>query len=114
MKKFTFDELIKLAENSRTGEVYFLDIQAQEDGEHYIDPRTERNESGINIVIPFCHVDGYYWYICPNCDEIHFTGRTGKIESGCCLDIDCQRHRKLFGKHELVQYGAIILDETSL
>lgn len=99
-----FDELIKKAD-----EVYFKGIQTQEDGKHYIDPRTERGEDGRFIVKPFCFLNGHYWYVCPNCDEIHATNDFGTIVTRCC-DGDNQRVKVQFGILQAVQYAPIYLD----
>lgn len=76
-----------------------------------IDNRTRFDfGSNANVVKPFCFIKGLYGYICPDCGEIHFSHNTGKIETGCCLDIDCRRHQYLDGKHYLIQRNPMFLD----
>jgi len=83
-----------------------------EKGEYYIDSRTQRNEDGFNVVKPIAWLGGY-WYVCPDCGQLHITDMVGKgkIQPGCCLDIDCERHQYLNGEHYLIKRQPIIFDD---
>ncbi|SNX53050.1 hypothetical protein [Thermoanaerobacterium sp. RBIITD] len=78
----------------------------------YIDKRTRFDqERNIHIVKPITYQNGNYWYVCPDCGELHFSNILGKIQTGCCLDIDCKRHQYFKGNHYLIKRKAIILDD---
>ena len=97
--------------------VYFKDILIMHEGEkreYYIDPRTKRNEEGLNVIRPFAWLNGHYWYICFDCGQIHMSSNIGKIQSGCCMDIDCERHQYINGNHHMIKREAIILDDEDI
>jgi hypothetical protein len=87
-----------------------------EKSEHYIDPRTERDpdSDNMNVVKPFCFFNGWYWYVCPDCQKIHYDHRTGKIETNCCTDIDCYRYQVINGEDYIIPRNPIILDDSRL
>lgn len=78
----------------------------------YIDTReTFKLEHNIHFVKPVTFHNGYYWYVCPDCSKLHCSDKLGKIETGCCLDIDCTRHQYFNGTHFIVQRTPIILED---
>ncbi|MCG9969950.1 hypothetical protein L9W92_18300 [Pelotomaculum terephthalicicum JT] len=110
----SFLKLKNLLSNKST-EVLFAGVQVVnegEKGEYYIDSRTQKNEDGLYVVKPIAWLGGY-WYICPDCGQLHRTEMVGlgKIQPGCCLDIDCERHQYLNGEHFLVKRQPIIFDD---
>lgn len=97
------------------GEVYIKsgDILISENG--YSDERTTFDQQKqIHIVKPIAFLNWFYSYVCPDCGEIHLTHNLGKIQTGCCLDIDCERHQYFDGEHFLIKRKAIILDDEGM
>ena len=89
-------------------------INENKKDEYYIDSRTEREENKadeLNIVYAFCYYNGHYWYVCPDCGQIHTSEIIGKIQTGCCMDIDCERHLSYKEKHSILKRQPIYLEE---
>lgn len=89
-------------------------VNENEKNEYYIDSRTKRennNANNLNSVYPFAYFNGHYWYICPDCGQIHASEYLGKIQTGCCSDIDCERYLYYKGKHSNYKRQPIILEE---
>lgn len=107
--------LIENVNNNPNSELFFegiMTIGEGTKGEYYIDPRTYRHANGLNVVTPFCFHGGEYWYICPDCGQIHIAHGFGKRETGCCEDIDCKRVQVIGGEPIFIQRDPIIiLDE---
>ena len=94
------------------GEVYVEENDILVTGNLYIDERTVLDEKRqINIVRPVVFLNGAYFYCCPDCCRIHHSHNLGKIQTGCCLDIDCERHQYFKGNHYLIKRNPIILDD---
>lgn len=92
-----FEDLISRCMRDPDSEVYFTQIMIANHGqknEFYIDPRTWERPDGLKVILPFCFHGGVDWYICPDCGQIHMVAGYGKRETGCCMDIDCQRLQK--------------------
>jgi len=97
------------------GEVYIKsgDILISENG--YSDERTIFDqERQLHVVKPIAFLNWLYSYVCPDCGEIHLTYNVGKIQTGCCLDIDCERVQYIDGQHYLIKRKAIILDDEDV
>lgn len=95
-------------------EVLAEDIEVMNKGQQneiFIDARTERNEDGINVVKPILYKSPFYYYVCPDCGKIHVTNHIGKIQPGCCHDIDLERYQKINGNMHLIKREPIILDD---
>lgn len=108
-------ELLNVLTNSRA-EIFFNDVLIMHEGEkreYYIDPRTKRDdETGLNEVKPIAFISPFYFYICPDCGQVHMTINFGKIQTGCCLDIDCERHQKVNSNSYFIKREPIyLLDE---
>ena len=110
MFSLKLEEVLSLA-----SEIYHTDIVILNQGEtieYYCDQRTERGEDNINVVTPFCFLNGYYYYICPDCQLIHRTDVPfGKIQTGCCGDIDCFRHLHINDKDLLIKRDPIFIKD---
>lgn len=114
-----FEKLITKAKQEPEGDVYYTGIEVMnkgEESEYYIDPRTERNENNLNVVKPFCYMNGHYWYVCPDCQQIHYSPATygGKRETQCCGDIDCQRIQRIGTELVAIQREPIVLEIPDL
>lgn len=107
------NNLEKLIESANEVFINPGDILVIEKG--YVDQRTKFDqEKNISVVKPVAFQDGFYWYICPDCGELHFSSLLGKIQTGCCLDIDCERYQYFDGEHFLIKRKAIILDDEGM
>lgn len=112
-----FETLISNAMNTPESEVFFNGIQVVNGGtkeEYYIDLRTWENPKGLKIVLPVCFYNSHYWYICPDCGQLHSTEFLGKQQTGCCEDIDCERLQKIGGEWVYIQRTPIIVDAEPL
>lgn len=108
------EKLISNVSNDPGSTMFFNGIMTVNKGtlqEYYIDPRTWRNPNGLNVVTVFCYHNSEYWYICPDCGQIHRAFHFGKSQTGCCMDIDCQRHQYAKGEHVFVQRDPVILQD---
>jgi len=104
------EKLILRAKEDK-GKVYFKDGEILVIEAGYIDTRTRFDlEQNSHIVKPVTFHKGHFWYICPDCSKLHVTSILGKIETGCCLNVDCKRHQYINGKHHLIKREPIILD----
>ena len=114
MNKFK-DIIDKCIKNK--GIIYKNNIEIIHEGqrnEYYIDSRTERKDNKVdefNVVFAFCFFNGHYWYICPDCGQIHASEIIGKIQTGCCADIDCERYSYYNNKYLKYQRQPIFLEE---
>lgn len=111
----TFETLIANASQNPCGEVYYTQIRIVNPGtseEYYIDSRTWENPQGLKIVLPICFYNDHYWYICPDCGQLHSTEFLGKQQTGCCEDIDCERLQKISGEWVYIQRTPIIVDNA--
>jgi len=109
--KTGLEKLIQNAEKNE-GEIYIVpgDVLVIPDG--YIDTRTKFDiDAGIYSVKPVLFYNDHYWYVCPDCSELHWTEGTCKIQTGCCDDIDCMRHQYFDGEHFMIQRRPIFLDD---
>jgi hypothetical protein len=107
-----FEILIHNTEKFDGGEVYYRKVRPMpdnDDGKHFIDPRTMRNEEWKYIVKPFCFYNSHYWYVCPICGELHPSEFGGKITAGCC-DGDNQKQSPLKSVVEMIQFESIVLE----
>lgn len=98
---------------SKASEVFIKqgDILVTAEG-YYIDQRSKQDpETKRWIIAPIAYMNGHYWYVCPDCQEIHFTNESGwiEIETGCC--IQNERHQYLDGQHFLIKRNLIIFDD---
>lgn len=111
-----FKDIIKNC-NKNKGIIYKNNIEIINENkkdEYYIDSRTEREENKVdelNIVYAFCYYNGHYWYVCPDCGQIHTSEIIGKIQTGCCMDIDCERYSSYKGKCSVLKRQPIYLEE---
>lgn len=111
----TLEKLISNAKKTPESEIYFTGIEIVNRGktnEYYIDPRTRRNTAGLMEVIPFCFHGGAEWYVCPDCGKLHYTIKSGKSETGCCTDIDCERIEHINGKYFVIQRDPVVILEA--
>ncbi len=89
--KNAFANLISSAKDSPESEVFFtriLVVNPGSDREFYIDQRTKDLPDGKKAVWPVCWHNGYYWYVCPDCQQLHMTEETGEQQTGCCSGDD--------------------------
>ncbi|MCT4686606.1 hypothetical protein [Vallitalea sp.] len=77
--------------------------------EYAIDQRTKRATDGLITIYPIAFQNGYYWYICSDCGEVHASKELGKIVPSCCIDNDCERHQYINGNHHLIQREPVYL-----
>lgn len=85
----------------------------------YIDQRTTIDpETRLKLVLPICFLNEFYYYVCPDCQHIHKSHITGKIQTECCDDIDCERtvvlKKDQKAEYFLVKRQPIILDDYPL
>lgn len=110
MYKPKLENIIKKA-----SEVYIQqgDILVTAEG-FYIDQRTmQDSETKQWIIKPIAYMNRHYWYVCPDCQEIHCTNESGltEMQTGCCMSDDSLRHQYFHDKHFLIKRNAIILDD---
>lgn len=107
------EDLIQLVTNNDSEEDIYIepgDILVIPGG--YIDTRTSLDiDADIHTVKPVLFYNGHYFYVCPDCGVLHWTEGACKIQTGCCEDIDCQRHHYFGGEHFMIQRRPIILDD---
>lgn len=79
---------------------------------YYIDQRTRFDlDKNLHHVKPVMFFNHFHWYVCPDCCKLHVSNILGKIQTGCCLDIDCERHQYFNGTHYFIKRNPILLDE---
>lgn len=80
----------------------------------YIDQRSKQDpESKLHVVSPVAYGNGQYWYVCPDCQQLHIIKATevGEIVTGCCVDHEGKRHQYFDGQHFMITRPRIILDD---
>lgn len=80
----------------------------------YIDQRSKQDpESKLHVVSPVAYGNGQYWYVCPDCQQLHIIKATdvGEIPTWCCVNHEGKRHHYFDGKHVMIKRPRIILDD---
>ncbi len=65
--------------------------------EHYVDPRTYRNEDNIYVIKPITENSLYFCYVCPWCQDIHIESKRELFTDQRKLFVKCShlKHLKL-------------------